>query len=511
MTMAKAEISFLAGDEGAVRAAQRLREEIDKAAEAGVQLGVKSTKAGKDTADSLGKTVGVVTEFVAGIGAAAAAFAGVKAVLDGVHERMERIKDLQAQFGKGAAGTQQALLPLAAQLGIQPEDAAAITAAGVAKSGAGASVFSEVARTVDSLFGKAGNKQRLAEIIAATTARVGGDATMGNQLAELMTKIPGATDSPEALQRTLAGIEAASTSTGFSSVGELAQASGKGALGILLKGGSIREALARQGQARAVTSTRDEAAELMRQLITFADSDAAKGILTGAGSDPSKMTFEARFGRLAAILGGGSQADFDTVTAGVTGEQRSRLERYFRAPAAQDAYTATGAAFDKANVGDFTKRNTEFLRTTVAQTAMIEAGAELREAGLDRYTATKGALHAAAKKRLEINRAMGQVGYFDDVMQSESDQIMTTMDQIQAENLGFAPPEVGGSWSANFSLKNRKLLDAERSRRGLPRGAVFGAGGESFMPPVIHNHYGDNYHLNQQDVTRPPEPEVIYQ
>lgn len=517
--MAKAEISFLAGDEGAIRAAQRLREELDKAAEAGVTLATKSTRATKEAAGEMSELGKLATGFAGGVTAAVAAFGPLKSILDEITGRMQRMKELTASIAAGAVGTQARLLPLAGQLGLTPEETARVTLAGVRATGASPDVFNEVARTVDSLFTdprktaeqNAKFKQYAANAIAATVGRVGGGPQTGNALAELLTRVPGASDSPAALARAIAEMDAGAKQTGFTDVGEMAGATGKGALNLLLKGASLREALGRQGQARSVSSSRDESAELLKQMVVFTESDYARRIIQDrTGADATTMSIEKKFDVLAKAVASSDPAAMDALFEGVPGEQRSRVERFF-SPRAEEAYRGVLGAVDAADPADVSRKNAAFRRTAVGQAAAIRAGEEYNEATVDRYHMVAGELHRAAKSRLDHNRAIRGVGLFSDLLQSEHDQIGTTVDELQLRNLGIEPEEVGGSWYSNFKLGTRKRLDAERRKRGLPTGAIFGPGGEAFVPPgTTVNHYGDVYQLGQQDVTRPPEPIVEY-
>jgi len=381
-------------------------------------------------------------------------------------------------------------------------------------------VAAEARRAVHSLMGgDQAVRAGLPEVIAGTISRVGGDVSQVGPLTELLQrfKVKTADDARAAIAK----MEAAMGKTPYSSIGELAQAVGKGGLQGIIEGASLDDVMAMLAQSRGVTSTREEAAELTRQLgQIFAKPEVRAIVEKQGGRGFFEMGFAERFGAMQGALENLTPEQRDEKLREVPAEQRQRLLNYFGSESAVEMGRQAREAAAQATASTTKQRHAEWMRSGIAVANILEAQTTAEEANLPIYEQVSSEMRERAKARVKQIRQ--RMSWFQEKTIAEEDLLQSALFEQQIQSLGATPVVLPGqdSWqgTAHYRLKQQLLgLLSERgiespqegvsvTRQGVvaptgawvPAGPQAAAGGAQPQTVLFANHV----HLPHSNITR---------
>ncbi len=501
--MAKAEISFLADDHQAVRAAQRLREEIDKAAAAGVDLGVKTTRA---TNDAKGGFDSLATSALK----MGLSVAGVAAQLKFVIDAMKEAEQLRKQAAQDQIASTRSTMPLV-QLAKDADDLKRMKDE-VRRSriefGMDAKAAADLQFTLESS-GITQNRRRYAGISgiddpsklaegAQTLVRAmpgtGTDIQMANMMlsASQQSKTRLGQFAPAA---TLAAQEAGRIGTAPEELlGVLADATmalksaDMAGTGIARVASLIwKKGLGGKGLVKGMEELKKEVEGMNEEEMNtfFGDLRGTRAYLAIMGN---KERVQATIERVRAEKNKGPESDYLARMAKMVEEDEE-----IRSVRRLDIET------QKKQIQDEEEKGKRKVRIQVAQTEARRKAAEDRPGGV---------IGAVDRKMMEKNIEYGETldqdpEYFEGLGRAGKG--------FRDSGIWFLPDWMikpfltgrhDGKWfdvQDNSGVKRNPSIPDARSRYG-----VWGK-----TQPISY-HYGDVYQLGQQDVTAPPAPEVIY-
>jgi hypothetical protein len=409
----------------------------------------------------------------------------------------QHILEMKVRLGEMAtasAGAQQKTLAAATQEGVSVGVEAARIAQTSSDTGASYELAAESRRAVHSVMGgDEGLKKEIQNVIAGALARTGGDADQATASSEMLSRIPGATDSKEAAAAIFSKMEKVMGVTYFASPGEIAQATARGGMGGFLEGANFEKILARMAQARAVTNSQMQSMRLMGQMnVAMKKQSARDAIEAETGRSYLSLSYDERFEAFQSAVA--KRQDDPAAMDEFFGEipnpaERERVREFAVAAVGRQAYkdalkTVAAAPGGKAYLDE----NSGFIKENVAQTNISEAAKTSRQANLDAYDAAIGRLDETAVSKLSAARATRDerrhVGWWANKFQLESTQIESFALAEQLNRLGitelWAVPGRSGSAERLQAQLDAALYETGISDTRRGNNGVVGSGGKFF-------------------------------
>ena len=469
-----------------VYGADKVQKEIDRVkgsvkgtGEAAAAAGVQAKGFGGAMSGALASAGKALTSFLAG-------FVGITAVISlfrGLLSHIKQVRDMLQSLAEQAVAAQIPMQKLAMQEGITLKEATKRAAGTALATGATMDIAAESRRAVHSAMGAGAVTGGVADVLAGTMARTGGDVEQTGQLAELMQRFEVKTAADA--KNLIAKLEAGMSQTTYGTVGEIASAVGKGGLQGIIEGATPEDMIALMAQARGATSTKEESAELLKQISqTFMKPELRTVAERQSGKGFWDMTYAERFAAAGTALESMTREEQETVLGKLMPREKQRAMNFFGSKSAAESRERARTAMQGATAGTVDRLQSEYLQTGPAQQRMIEAGKQREVSGLSPYQTLQGLMRKEATGRLDRLRAQGQIGFLDDKLSWNESQIESAMYEQQLQTLGITPRVMAGTQNAN-QLLGAQLIGAIKSR-----GISLPGGGESRMGFAKPNRTG---------------------
>lgn len=441
-------------------------------------------KRGKESAGMMGQAFDGAAASMLGMVAGLASIGKGISIFKEYKQHLKEIKDLQVQIGESSLQLQKSILPLSEQQGRStPEgnmrslrDAAKIAQEGAIPIEMGTTVLQAALGKIPDGPGVSQAGRRGVAVAAAKALGKGG--VVDNQEAEGLVQILanlGAKDEAGAM-KILSKFQAGLLTSDETSIGKYATTLVKGAIGPIATGATIDQVVRMAGQARKVTATEDEAAEMMRMLFqhALADPDAKKLIGKSARKSAAEVESMSGIDRVMAM----QQAVQNARTqAGPAGVQKlfsgldQRAQSLFLRYYSEEAIAAGEWGYQrsqKADAGALSKEYASAGQTDVARAQRFENDRRLQEAEEAHKNFLVTELRKKAAARLNQERRKGGIKFSTEKLSTDEGLLETAERVVQLEALGLG----AGDLFNHFYGEDKNALSRARSAIGIPEDQV---------------------------------------
>ncbi len=411
--------AFLRMTQQQMRMAQLMDDVNARAGRAGQSVGQMGT-ATQAAADHFRAIAHGAAGMVLGLASLPAIIGMIRRLADGLRE----VRDIQADIAGRGAESLALARPLAEQMGdTSPAGLTKALEVGADISlttGAELEVAIKAAQAVRSMSSmqqaSPDELRRIAQLLAGTVAKGGGDAAVIASIAELLNAAGVST--PDATGKALANVQGALLASPGLSLGAFGQAATKGILPMLMMGVGMPEAMATFAQARQVSAgSEDAAAELLSQVTRVLLSDKGRDVLRQiagvskreAADMPLLKRFEVFGAAIARAEAEGRPSAFDELVGDLPARQRINMMRLF-SDAARRTRDAAQARITGFRPEDLEGEIEGYGETVPAQMARSSTRRRLGAGRLSVALTPSVTLQTEAQGRMKRARQQGEIG-----------------------------------------------------------------------------------------------------
>lgn len=338
-------------------------------------------------------------------------------------DALAKVKEALKELATQAVATQSQLQMLAEQEGLSgPEglrQAVRTVNEMVQRTGATPQIASEARRAALSLIPDRENALQIGDLVAGTMAKTGGTFEQTTAVVEMLQRIPGAVDSRENAATALSKVQQAMWASGFSTLGEMSMALGRGANQFFVEGASLDEALARQAQARSVEPNPRRAAQILREVAIGLGTQPVREIIArrkgmlpqnfsalpddqkrAALSQVAGLPFEERLNLLESEMFANEKdpVALDRLLQDIPDTERQTVKNFFLAPGGRMALAQARKNIANASGAQIEAGIANFQRTDIAAANKAAYENTAHEALQSPYTVLQGTLYKSSEE-----------------------------------------------------------------------------------------------------------------